>query len=74
MQPSVAPNGTLTFQSAPNANGQATVTVVLKDNGGTAGGGVDASAPKTFVITVTAVNDAPVLARLAAAPSSSGTC
>ena len=63
-QPSVAPNGTLTFQSAPNANGQAIVTVVLKDNGGTAGGGVDASAPKTFIITVTPVNDAPVLAAI----------
>jgi hypothetical protein len=62
VQPSIAPDGTLTFQSAVNANGQATVTVVLKDNGGTANGGIDASAPKTFVIAVTAVNDAPVLA------------
>ena len=62
VQPSVAPDGTLTFQSAANANGQATVTVVLKDNGGTAGGGVDASAAQTFVITVSPVNDAPVLA------------
>jgi hypothetical protein len=58
----VAPNGTLTFQPAANANGQATVTVVLKDNGGTANGGVDASATKTFVIIVSSVNDAPVLA------------
>ena len=62
VQPSIAPDGTLTFQSAVNANGQATVTVVLKDNGGTADGGLDASAPQTFVIAVTPVNDAPVLA------------
>ena len=32
---------------------------MLQDNGGTAGGGVDTSAPQTFTITVTAVNDAP---------------
>ena len=31
----------------------------LHDNGGTANGGVDTSAPQTFTITVTAVNDAP---------------
>ena len=35
------------------------MTVVLKDNGGTAGGGVDTSAPQTFTIDVTPVNDAP---------------
>jgi Subtilase family/Bacterial Ig domain len=64
VRPSVAPDGTLSFQSAPNANGQAIVTVVVKDNGGATGGGIDASAPKTFVITVTPVNDAPVLATI----------
>ena len=37
----------------------ATVTVQMHDNGGTANGGVDTSAPQTFTITVTAVNDAP---------------
>ena len=31
----------------------------LQDNGGTAGGGDDTSAPQTFTITVTPVNDAP---------------
>ena len=35
------------------------MTVQLHDNGGTANGGVDTSAPQTFTITVTAVNDAP---------------
>ncbi|MHB0969746.1 MAG: cadherin domain-containing protein [Thermoanaerobaculia bacterium] len=57
--PAIAADGTLTFTSAPNANGTATITVQLADNGGTANGGVDTSAPQTFVITVTAVNDAP---------------
>ncbi|HEY2090520.1 MAG TPA: Ig-like domain-containing protein, partial [Thermoanaerobaculia bacterium] len=58
-QPAVASNGTLTFTGAPNANGTATVTVVAHDDGGTANGGVDNSAPQTFTITVVAVNDAP---------------
>jgi CSLREA domain-containing protein len=58
--PAVSPSGALTFASAPNANGSATITVVLKDNGGTANGGQDTSAAQTFKITVTAVNDPPV--------------
>ena len=58
-QPAIAPNGTLTYSLAPNANGLATVTVKLKDSGGTANGGVDTSAAQTFTITVTPVNDAP---------------
>ena len=51
-QPAVAPNGTLTFTPAPGADGIATVTVQLHDNGGTLNGGVDTSAPQTFTITV----------------------
>ena len=35
-------------------------TLVLKDSGGTANGGADASATATFTITVRAINDAPV--------------
>lgn len=58
-QPAISPTGVLTYTPAANANGTATVTVVLKDNGGTDGGGKDASAAQTFTITVTAVNDAP---------------
>src|SRR3989442_767810 len=42
-----------------SANGSATVTVTLSDNGGTANGGVDTSATQTFTITVTPVNDVP---------------
>jgi RHS repeat-associated protein len=57
--PAVSSNGTLTYTPAPEANGVATVTVRAQDDGGTASGGVDTSAPQTFTITVTAVNDAP---------------
>ena len=56
-----ATTGILTYTPAPNANGTATVTVKLKDNGGTARGGVDTSASKTFLITVTPVNDGPTI-------------
>jgi hypothetical protein len=58
--PAVAPNGTLTYTSAPNANGTATVSVQAKDDGGTANGGVDTSAAQTFTITISPVNDPPV--------------
>lgn len=59
VQPAVSPSGVLTFTLAANANGAATVTVTLSDNGGTADGGVDTSAAQSFTITVNAVNDAP---------------
>jgi hypothetical protein len=51
-QPAVSPDGMLSFSPALNAYGRANVTVVLKDNGGTANGGVDTSAPQTFSIIV----------------------
>ena len=59
--PSITPNGTLTFAPAPDAHGRATVSVRLRDSGGTAGGGDDSSAIQTFSITVLPVNDAPVI-------------
>lgn len=59
VQPSVDSNGTLRFTPGANANGVATVSVTLKDSGGTANGGVDTSTTQTFTITVTPVNDAP---------------
>ena len=58
--PAINSAGTLSYMPAANANGTADITVVLKDNGGTANGGVDTSASQTFTITVNAVNDAPV--------------
>jgi VCBS repeat-containing protein len=59
VQPSLSPSGVLTFTPAANANGSATITATLRDNGGTANGGVDTTAPQTFTINLTAVNDAP---------------
>src|SRR6185369_7055249 len=55
--------GRLTFSPAANANGSpyATFTFQVRDDGGTANGGVDLDpSPNTLTITVTAVNDAPV--------------
>ena len=51
VQPAIR-RGTLTYTPAANAFGSATVTVQIHDNGGTANGGVDTSAPQTFTITV----------------------
>jgi hypothetical protein len=60
-QPAVSPNGTLSYTPAPNACGVAHVTVVAKDNGGTAVcGGQDTSAPCTFTINVACVNRCPI--------------
>jgi hypothetical protein len=56
VQPTIDASGNLTYTLAADANGSATVTVQIHDNGG----GADTSAPQTFVITVNAVNDAPV--------------
>jgi hypothetical protein len=69
-QPSVSATGTLTFTSAPDANGSATVTVKIHDDGGTANSGVDNSPEQTFTITVTAVNDAPTVTPATAAAQS----
>jgi uncharacterized repeat protein (TIGR01451 family) len=58
-QPAVSPDGTLTYAPAKDASGTATVSVRLKDDGGTEGGGIDTSAPRSFAITVREVNDPP---------------
>jgi gliding motility-associated-like protein len=59
--PSVDANGTLTYTLKPDANGTSTFQVRIKDNGGTANGGIDMSAYQTFTINVTAVNDKPTI-------------
>ena len=59
VQPAISPTGTLTYTPAANANGAATVTVHVTDDGGTASGGNDTSPTQQFTITVTSVNDAP---------------
>lgn len=58
-QPTIDASGNLTYTLAANANGSATVTVQLHDNGGTANGGSDTSGAQTFTITAGPVNDAP---------------
>ncbi|MEW5871074.1 MAG: Ig-like domain-containing protein [Chloroflexota bacterium] len=50
--PAVAPDGSLSFTLALDANGSALVTLVLHDDGGTAYGGVDTSPPQQFTITI----------------------
>ena len=52
--------GTLTFTPVPDAFGTATITVTVTDNGGTANGGMNTT-QRTFIVTVTPVNDAPTL-------------
>src|SRR5262249_24261174 len=59
VQPAIDAAGNLTFTTAPNAFGDATVTVVATDNGGTANGGSDTSTPRTFLIRVEALADTP---------------
>jgi VCBS repeat-containing protein len=58
--PKIAADGSLSFTPALNANGVANVVVQLHDNGGVGTSGSDTSATQTIVITVTAVNDAPI--------------
>jgi hypothetical protein len=63
VQPALSANGTLTFKTAANANGTANISVVLRDNGGTANGGSDSSPAQSFQITIQPVNDAPSFTR-----------
>ncbi len=69
VQPAVSAAGVLSFTPAANANGQALVSVALRDDGGTGNGGVDSSPTRTFTITVTPVNDLPVVVATPAAVS-----
>lgn len=57
--PAIDTAGNLTFTLAPNTTSNATITVILKDKGGTVNSGVDTSLPQTFTISVTPVNDPP---------------
>ncbi|UBF28092.1 DUF4347 domain-containing protein [Kovacikia minuta CCNUW1] len=59
--PEIDKSGNLSFELAEGANGNATVTVKLRDDGGTENSGVDLSAAQTFTITITASEDRPVL-------------
>jgi hypothetical protein len=59
--------GTLSFVPAPGSFGTATITVQVKDDGGTAGGGVD-TVTRSFHVTVTAVNQPPTIDPIADPP------
>ncbi len=50
--PQISPNGTLTYKSNPGKTGTVTVTVTLRDNGGTSNGGRDTSTSRTFKLTI----------------------
>ncbi len=63
-QPAVDSAGTLSYTPADNASGSATVTVEAMDDGGTPNGGSDTSAAQMFTVTVSEVNDPPVLAAI----------
>ncbi|RYD95593.1 MAG: DUF11 domain-containing protein, partial [Sphingobacteriales bacterium] len=52
VQPFIEADGTLKYTPAAGANGSATVTVYITDNGGTDFGGVDRSIAQTFVIRI----------------------
>ena len=60
MQPEITPFGDLTYWSAPDASGEAIVTVKLQDDGGTENGGLDTSNEKHFKIVIQPINDPPV--------------
>jgi large repetitive protein len=50
--PTIDAFGTLTYTPKPGASGTATISVVVRDSGSTANGGVDTSTVRTFTITV----------------------
>ena len=52
VQPAVSATGVLTFTTDPAHSGTATVTLHAHDNGGTANGGIDASATQSFTIQI----------------------
>ena len=54
-------NGDLKFECEPNRYGEALVSVVLEDDGGTKNGGIDKSEVSTFTIKVGLVNNPPTL-------------
>lgn len=61
VQPAVDVSGNLTFTPAADSNGSATVTIILRDDGGTANSGDNTAPSQNFTITVTPVNDSPVV-------------
>ncbi len=65
-QPVINSTGTMSFKTATNVFGTNYLTVQLKDNGTTTGGGTNGSVPQSFSIVVAGVNDAPSIGAIAA--------
>ena len=59
--PAISSAGVLTYRPGANQNGTTTITLQIQDSGGTTNSGVDTSATQSFMITVSPVNDAPVV-------------
>jgi len=55
--------GDLTYTPEVNANGVATVSIRLNDDGGIANNGVDSTSTMTFTITVNSINDEPTFVK-----------
>lgn len=64
-----ADSGQLTFEPATDAFGTASITLILRDDGGTENGGADTSAEATFEISIQGINDPPGFDLPAAAPA-----
>ncbi len=63
VQPAIDSAGNLLYSPAPFANGTASFTVTLVDNGGTANGGQNTSTPHPLTITINPVNAPPQFAK-----------
>lgn len=61
--PKINKNGKLVFETNKNAHGEATIAVLLSDNGGTSYGGVNTSDESVFDIIVQNINDPPTIAK-----------
>ncbi|HEY7759918.1 MAG TPA: DUF2341 domain-containing protein, partial [Burkholderiales bacterium] len=61
VQPTIDGAGNLSYSSAADAFGSATVTVFVTDSGGTANGGDNTAPAQTFTVTVNPVSDAPAI-------------
>jgi PKD repeat protein len=57
--PYISENGELKYTPALNRNGDVSVRIYLKDDGGRLYGGEDTSYPQDFNITILGINDAP---------------
>ncbi|HAC92494.1 MAG TPA: hypothetical protein DCF63_17970, partial [Planctomycetaceae bacterium] len=58
--PSISPSGRLSFQTAPDVNGDVVIRVLAEDDGPTGGLNRNTSAVRTVTLSVAPVNDPPV--------------